>query len=61
MFDGILLDPFQNRVVFLKSVDGVFERVAVDLQKAKEMLIETNGFVIVTVEQTLAVKLRFID
>ena len=42
-------------------MDGVFKRVAVDFQKTEQMFVETDGLVVVAVEQTFAMQLRLVD
>src|SRR5256885_1369695 len=61
MLRRIFLDPFENGVVFFQTMDCVFEDVAVDFEKAEEMFIEPDGFIIVPVEQAFAMQLRLIN
>src|SRR6516165_238091 len=61
MLGGIFSNPFQDRVVFLQATDGLLESVTVDLEKAEQMLVEPDGLVVVTVEQTFAVQLGLVD
>src|SRR5437879_11850077 len=53
--------PSQNCLVVVKLVCDLFECVTVDFQKGEQMLIEANGFIVVTVEQSFPVQPGLVD
>src|SRR6184192_2218208 len=61
MFQAVRFDPAQDRVIFFQPMHCLFESITVDLEEAEEMLVEADGLVIVTVEQSLAMQLRLVD
>src|SRR5438270_13024754 len=61
MLRAALLDPIQDRLIVFQTMDGFFESVAIEFQKTEEMFIESDCFVIVTVEQTFAMEPGLVD
>src|ERR1043166_4944415 len=61
MLGAVLLHPFQDLIVAIQSIRCLFECVAVQLQKSEQMLVEADGFVVVSVEKSLAMEARFVD
>src|SRR5881275_2934497 len=58
---SVLSYPIQNSLVVVKLVCDLFECVVVDFQKGEQMLIEANGFIVVTVEQSFPVQPGLVD
>ncbi len=61
MLRAICRNPIQNGSVIIEPMRGFLERIGIPLQKGEEMFVEADGFVIVAVEQSFAMQLRFID
>src|SRR5437870_7139153 len=61
MLRAALLDPIQDCLIIFQTMDRFFESIAIEFQKAEEMFIEPDCFVIVTVEQTFAMEPGFVD
>ena len=53
---AVLLDPVDDGGVVLEPMGGFFKRIWIQLQKGQKMFIESNGFVIVSVEQPFSMK-----
>src|SRR5215212_12099691 len=58
---AVLAHPLENLSVVIEPIGDRFERVAIQLQERKQMLVEADSLVVVAVEQPLAVEPRFID
>src|SRR2546430_593694 len=61
MLGRIVVNPIQNRFVRFEPMDRLFKRITIKFKKAEEMFVESNGLVVVTIEQPFAMELRFID
>jgi hypothetical protein len=61
MFYAAPLDPAQDCVIVLQTMNCLFEGFAVDFEKAEEMLVESDCFVVVTVEQAFALELGLVN
>src|SRR5260370_13904322 len=61
MFYAALFDPTQNGVIVFQTVHRLFESIAVELEKAEEMFVEPDRFVVVTIKQSLAMQLGLVD
>src|SRR6266404_3077581 len=61
MFYAARFDPVQNCVIVLETMNCLFEGIALDFEKAEEMLVEADGLVVVAVEQAFAMQLGLVD
>ena len=61
MLGAVFFDPLKNRAVVVETIGCFFEVVAVQLEKREQVLIETDGLVIVSVKKPLAMELRLVD
>src|SRR6266571_2369055 len=61
MFKAVLFDPAQDRVIVFQAMHRLLESVAVELEKAEEMFVEADRLVVVTIEQSFAMKLCLVD
>src|SRR5207248_10055063 len=61
MFRPVFVDPVKYLAVAIKAGSHFFKVVAVKFKKSEKMFVEPDGFVVVTVEQTLAMQPRLID
>src|SRR5438067_3526227 len=61
MLLSIFLHPSENRLVVIQLVGDFFKCVTVDFEKCEQMLVESHGFVVITVEQAFAVQPRLVN
>src|SRR6266536_2458777 len=61
MLSSVCLHPVSNCVILVQSVDDFFKRVAVNFQKSQQMLVESDSFIVVAVEQAFAMKPGLVD
>src|SRR5438477_13163772 len=61
MFQAVLFNPPQDRLIVFQTMHRLFESIAIELKKTKQMLVEADGFIIVTVEEALAMQLGLVD
>ncbi len=58
---GVILDPIKDGIVGFQAAGRLFEGIGIELEESEQMLVEADGFVVVAVEQTLAMKFRLVD
>jgi len=61
VFCPVFVDPLKYLAVVIKAASDFFKVVAVKFKKGEKMFVETDGFVVVTVEQTLSMQPCLID
>src|ERR1051326_3242068 len=61
MLRSVAGDPIQYFLIIVEPIGDFFEFVAIQFEEGEQMFVETNGFVVVTVEQSLAVQTSLID
>src|SRR6267143_6415086 len=61
MMGSVCLHPVSNCVILVQPGDDFFKRVAVNFQKSQQMLVESDSFIVVTVEQAFAMKPGLVD
>src|SRR4030095_13124135 len=61
MFRAVFVDPLKYLAVVIKAVSNLFKVVAVKFKKGEKMFVEPDGFVVVTIEETLAMQPCLID
>ena len=61
VLDTVLLDPIEDSGIVIESMSGFFKGISIQLKESQKMFIEPDGFVIVSVEQPLSMKLGLVD
>ena len=61
MLCAIFLNPLENSGVVIELVRDFFKRVRIQLEKGEQMFVESDRFVVVTVQQSLSVKPGFVN
>src|SRR4029453_6661509 len=61
MLLSIFLHPSENCFIVVQLIGDLFKRVAVDFEKCKQMLFESDGFIVVAVKQAFAVQPRLVN
>jgi hypothetical protein len=50
VLNGVFVHPLKNGVIVIEPMGSFFECIRIDLQEGEQMLIETDGLVVVTVQ-----------
>src|ERR1700730_3878139 len=61
MLQAVLFDPFQDCVVALQTMHCLLEGIGVEFEETEKMFVESNGLVVVPVEQSFAMQLGLVD
>ena len=61
MFQAVLFNPSQDRLIVFQTMHRLFKSVAIEFEEAEKMFIEADRFIIVTVEEALAMQLGLVD
>ena len=61
MLCAIFLNPLENSGVVIELVRDFFKRVRIQLEKGEQMFVESDRFVVVTVQQSFSVKPGFVN
>src|SRR6266545_601551 len=58
---SVCLHPFYNCIILVQPVGDFLKGVAVNFQERQKVLVEPDSLIVVTVEQSFAMKPGFVD
>jgi hypothetical protein len=61
MFRPVFLHPIQNFLVVLKPVGRLLEFIWIEPEERQQMFVESNGLVVVPIEQSLPMQPCLVD